>query len=276
MLALVLMMAALAGGCAMPLGEAASKKAQVAADPGPGVSSGRNGSQTDVLIWEPPSYWEAEAHQLARITKAHRATYREVSSKELDAMSLDELATYSLLLVPGGDGPTFTASLSKETHARLRAAVQQRGMDYLGFCAGAWIAIAPAPTTSDDDVKYGIGVADGPLQEYNYLSKQGLPYAMSQAIFPGGRRQELLWYGGPITPEQPGAVVARYEDGTAAISQLTSGLGWVIVSGLHPAITKYVLDALDLSQPEYQEAIAPDFAWSLIDSGIHHTRLSAF
>jgi hypothetical protein len=47
----------------------------------------------------------------------------------------------------------------------------------------------------------------------------------------------------------------------------------VIISGLHPAANKSILSRVHLFDPE---AIAPDFAWELLDGAIHHRHLPTF
>jgi glutamine amidotransferase-like uncharacterized protein len=225
-----------------------------------------------VLIYSGEGSWGSEVESLEAILYSHGTTYQSVNASELDQLSLDQLSAYALIIFPGGDAPTVARNLSRETHARLRAAVQISGISYLGFCAGAWLAVSPAPAPGQD-VSYGLGVVDGPIQSPNYLSKQGLEFAIVRAQFPGGRERELLWYGGPITPDLPNGVIAKYPDGTPAITQIHSGNGFVIVSGLHPTATGPILDVLGLSAPE---AIAPDFAWALLDSAIRQKELPAF
>ncbi len=100
----------------------------------------------------------------------------------------------------------------------------------------------------------------------------GKPFALDEAQFADGTRRKLLWYGGPVTPEIPGGVIARYSDGSPAISQMQSGKGFVIISGLHPAATKSILDWLGIRD---QEAIAPEFAWELLRAVIQGKALSA-
>ena len=257
------------GACAMPTNPGPPPAAQVARPP----SAHRDGTHADVLLFAGASIWTSEVDSLANIMIDQHATYQEVNSAELNAMTLDEIAQYALLVVPGGDAPTLTASLTAETHARLRAAVQERGVNYLGFCAGAWAAVAPAPARPGDDVSYGLGIVDGPLESLSYLAKQGKEFAISRASFPDKTQRDLLWYGGPTTPDVPGGVIAKYPDGTPAISQLWSHQGFVIVSGLHPAANAGILNVLGINDAE---AIAPEFAWSLLNAGIHAVPLPAF
>ena len=58
--------------------------------------------------------------------------------------------------------------------------------------------------------------------------------AMVDVKFADGSVRNLVWWGGPITPEWPGGVIARYETGDPAISQTWSGKGFVVVSSPHP------------------------------------------
>jgi len=228
---------------------------------------------TEVLIYGGPGSWKAEIDSLKTILYSHGVTYQELKPSQFNDLSLDELSKFKLVLFAGGDAPTVREALSVETRARIREAVQQRGLNYLGFCAGAWLAVAPAPAEGEVDVVYGLGVVNGPLLELNYLAKAGRSNSLDQARFPDGSQRKLLWYGGPITVDLPGTVLIRYSDGTAAASQVWSGKGLVIMSGLHPAADKPILNHLGLFD---REAIAPEFAWSLIEAAIYQKPLPTF
>jgi glutamine amidotransferase-like uncharacterized protein len=200
------------------------------------------------------------------------ATYEDTDSTALNKLSAEDIRHYRLIIFPGGDAITVTNNLTIETHERLRKAVQELGLNYLGFCAGAWMAVAPAPVGTND-VGYGIGVVDGPILQPNYLAKEGLHYAITKAHFPDGSTRDQLWYGGPITPDIPGGVIAKYPNNTPAISQIRSGKGLVILSGLHPTATKEVLNNLGLYN---KAAIAPDLAWKILNAGIQGVPLPSF
>lgn len=229
-------------------------------------------ARTDVLIYSGPGSWGAEIASLKEILFANGSTYEILSPQKLNRFTVEDYLKYKAILFAGGDAPTVRKVLSTETHARLREAVQVHGLNYIGFCAGAWLAVAPAPAP-DEDVVYGLGVVDGPVLTLNFLAKQNRNFALDYAIFPDGSRRHLLWYGGPITPDVPGGVIAKYSDGTPAITQIRSGKGLVIVSGLHPAANKKILTNVGLFT---REAIAPEFAWALFESVIHNKPLPAF
>ncbi len=228
--------------------------------------------RTDVLIYGGPGSWKDEVQSLKEILYTHGATYEVLTPGQIDQLTVDQLLKYRMLLIAGGDAPTVRKALSVETHFRIREAVQNRGLNYLGFCAGAWLAVAPAPPPNED-VVYGLGVVEGPILTENYLWKSGHAYGLDQTQFPDGRRMPLLWYGGPITPNASSGIVAKYADGTPAISQLWSGKGFVILSGLHPAANKKILNQIGIYN---REAIAPEFAWSLLNGAIHQLPLPTF
>ncbi len=227
---------------------------------------------TDVLLFAGSGTWSAEVASLESILKNAGASYRKISSSELNAMSLEEITEYGLLLFPGGSGGTQARSLTSSTHARLRQAVQEEGVSYLGFCAGAFIAVAPAPKPGQD-VSYGLGVVDGEILDYYYLEYRGVTAAMTLETFADGSTRDLLWYGGPVTPEVPGGVIARHPDGTPAISQMSSGNGFVILSGPHPAAPQSIRNTFGLVD---KDGLDYDLAWKLIDAALRRAPLPAF
>lgn len=206
------------------------------------------------------------------ILQSKGASYDTVTSAQLNGMTVDELAQYGTIIFPGGAGGTQAGSLTSDAHANIREAVQQRGLSYVGFCAGAFIAQAPAPAPGGD-VSYGIGVVDGPVLEYYYLENQGTTAALTLNTFADGTSANILWYGGPMTPDTPGGVIARYPDGTPAMTELWSGKGFVVLSGPHPTATQSILSSLGLNS---SDGVHPDIAWKLINAAIHQQPLPAF
>ncbi len=248
----------LLSGCAYPLGDSSFQA---------GVPPIRG--EAKVLLLSGSGTWPAEIYSLEKILREHGVQSRQATSQQLENLDLDSLASYSLLVVPGGNAITLTAELSKKTRLNIRTAVRDRGMSYLGFCAGAWMAISPGGTQTEAP-PYGFGLIDGPLQSEAIYQRSGSAYTIADAIFPGGAKRPLLWWGGPITPEGEGSVIARYPDGGAAISQLSVGQGWAVLSGLHPAATPEVFEALGLD-PATPTSL--DFAWKLLQSALTKTPL---
>ena len=248
----------LLSGCAYPLGDTSFQA---------GVPPIRG--EAKVLLLSGSGTWPAEISSLEKILKEHGIQSRQATSQQLENLDLDSIASYSLLVVPGGNAITLTAELSKKTRLNIRTAVRDHGMSYLGFCAGAWMAISPGGTATEAPA-YGFGLIDGPLQQEAIYQRSGSSYAIAEAKFPGGILRPLLWWGGPITPEGEGTVVARYPDGGAAISQIPVGQGWAVLSGLHPAATPEVFEALGLD-PATPSSL--DYAWTLLQSALTKTAL---
>lgn len=248
----------LLSGCAYPLGDTSFQS---------GVPPIRGDAQ--VLLLSGTGTWPAEIYSLEKILKEHGIQSRQATSQQLENLDLESIASYSLLVVPGGNAITLTAELSKKTRLNIRTAVREHGMSYLGFCAGAWMAISPGGSATEVP-SYGFGLIDGPLQQEASYQRSGSAYTIAEALFPGGIKRPLLWWGGPITPEGDGTVIARYPDGGAAISQIPVGRGWAVLSGLHPAATPEVFEALGLD-PATPSSL--DFAWTLLQSALTKTAL---
>ena len=227
---------------------------------------------TDALVFNGVGAWQDEVTSLESILTSHGANYQEVNSAQLDAMSVDEIAKFGLMIFPGGAGGTMAAGVSAATHANLREAVQVRGVSYIGFCAGSFVAVAPAPAAGQD-VSYGFGVVAGPELGYYMLENQGVTAAMTLESFADGTTRDLVWYGGPITPNSPKGVIAKYPTGDPAISEMWSGNGFVILSGVHPAAPQSTRTAFGMTDTD---GLDFDLAWTLLSAALNQTVLPAF
>lgn len=224
---------------------------------------------TDALLFTGSGTWGTEISALEKILDTNKISYKTVGSSELDGMSVDDLAQYGLLIVPGGSGGTIAGSVSAKTHANLRQAVQERGLSYIGFCAGSFVAVAPAPAPGKD-VSYGFGIVNGPVLDYpNDPTVSGKEYAVVPTTFADGSKRSILWYGGPATPNTAGTVVAKYPSGEAMISEMWSGKGFVVLSAVHPSVSASVLG---LSDPD---GVDTELTLQLIQAALHQQPLPA-
>ena len=195
---------------------------------------------TDALLFVGDGTWSTEVANLRTILNTHRASFDEVTSSEMNAMSLDALAGYGVIVFPGG--------------------------------AGAFIAQAPAPS-SGGDVSYGLGIVDGPVLDYYYLETQDQKIAMTLYTFADESTADILYYGGPVTPNVPGGIVAKYPNGDPSISEMWSGKGLVLIAGGHPTANAATLSALGVSS---SDGTHQDVAWNMIEAGIKQKPLPAF
>ncbi|MCM2321853.1 MAG: hypothetical protein NDJ90_01180 [Oligoflexia bacterium] len=216
----------------------------------------------------------SNADALTELAQSHFLAYRFVTSSELDAMSTEELKQYRLLVWPGGESSEMNDSLREETRTRVRDAVRESGLGYVGFCAGAWLAVGP-PAPFGHPPYWGFGIVPAPfLEEYDPNGEAPNPIgAIVKIFFPGGKSRHLVWWGGPFFTEFPAGVLARYPDGTAAITQVEAGAGFVTLSGLHPEAPQSWRDGERLHDPD---GLDLDLAWRLIESTVKRERLAAF
>lgn len=160
------------------------------------------------------------------ILDANKLAYHEVSSAQLNAMMSSQLQSYRLILVPGGDFIRMSQSLTAETTGRVREAVQ-RGVGYLGICAGAFLA--------GDGGRYynSFNLTSGTRFGFYSAEKRGIRKAPVLLAAADGPPMEHYWEDGPELSGW-GDVVAKYPDGTPAVVEGAAGKGWVILAGVHP------------------------------------------
>lgn len=243
------------------------------------IARGTRIFKTDALVYNGSGAWSAEIPGIEKVLDDHGASYDVVSSSELNAMTLEQVAQYGTIIWPGGYGNIQTNSLTSATRTMLRQAVQERGVSWIGFCAGAFVAVAPAPSPGQDPV-YGISIVNAPRMGYYYLEdefvkqgKESQDWAMTLETFADGSKRDLLWYGGPVTPSGANTVVAKYPNGDPAISQVWSGNGLVILSAVHPAAPPSVASSFGLNDSDGADY---DLAWKLIEAVIKQKDLPTF
>lgn len=204
----------------------------------PKNSSGNPSAQTDVLIYNGIGVSTSDWQATENIVQGQGWSYQLVNSTELNAMSLDQIASFGVIVVPGGSGGTIASNLTPAARLNLRKAIRDRGVGYVGFCAGAWVGVGPE-ALGDATASYGFAIAPGSvLSVYWPGGNSNLTAAMVPVTLASGTTRQLVWWGGPSTPEwtpeQGGSVLGRYATGEPAISQIRSGAGQVIISGPHP------------------------------------------
>ena len=219
------------------------------------------------LIYIGSSTWGAEADSIEQTLRAHEFSYQEWTPSQVNQAQRSELDAYQLLIIPGGFAPGLVSELNVDARALLRSQVREGRMNYIGFCAGAWLAVSP-PEPDSDHRSYGIGFIDGPMQRPSPMESLGTPYGLVETRLWDGSTRRLLWWGGPSTPEathEGEEVLARYPGGEPAISLLQAGKGRAVLSGLHPTATQAVLNSIGVQSPE---SIAPDITLELLKRAV--------
>jgi glutamine amidotransferase-like uncharacterized protein len=139
-------------------------------------------------------------------------------------MGEPQMRGYRLLIVPGGNFVDMGNSLTSNTTANLRKAVQN-GLNYLGICAGAFFA--------GNSPYNGLNLTSGVRFGFYSAENQGIRKAAVAITGVGQPTLDQYWEDGPQLAGW-GAVVGKYPDGTPAVVEGTFGSGWVILSGVHP------------------------------------------
>ncbi len=162
------------------------------------------------------------------ILDSNHLNYSTVNSFQLNWMAESQISGYRLLIVPGGNFVKMGNSLTAGTAANVRNAVKG-GMNYLGICAGGFLAGSfPAPYNSfnlSSGVQFGFYFPEENGRD-TYKAAVRITTAEGPAL-------DQYWESGPRFTGW-GEVVGKYPDGTPAIVEGSVGQGWVILSGVHP------------------------------------------
>jgi len=202
---------------------------------------------------------------LETILDTNHLDYATVSSAELNAMAEEEVRRYRLLIVPGGNFVDMGKSLTPTTTANIRNGVQS-GLNYLGICAGAFLAGSfPQPYNS-------VNLTSGVQFGFYAVASRGVRKTAVAITVAGGPTLDQYWEDGPQLSGW-GAVVAKYPDGTPAVVQGTSGNGWVILTGVHPEATESWRRGMTFSTPSSTDNA---FAATLIQAALNRISLSHF
>jgi hypothetical protein len=192
-----------------------------------------------------------------------RIAYSTANSAQLDEMSASRLRSYHLIIVPGGDFTRIGNSLRKNTTAKLRDAVQ-RGVNYLGICAGAFFA-GRSPYN-------GLNLTSGVQFGFYSAEARGVRKMSVPISGAGTPTLDQYWEDGPQLTGW-GAVVGKYPDGTPAIVQGKYGNGGIILTGIHPEAPEGWRGAMEFTTPA---SIDNAYAVTLIRSGLERRPLPYF
>ena len=158
------------------------------------------------------------------ILDSNHLNYVTVSSEELNGMSQSQLMSYRLLIVPGGDFINMGNSLDTATATNICVAVQH-GLNYLGICAGAFLA-------GNSTYYNGFNLTSGVTFGFYCAENKGIRKAALAISNADGSTLDQYWEDGPQLSNW-GLVVAKYPDGTPAVAEAKCRKGFVILAGIH-------------------------------------------
>ena len=213
-----------------------------------------------VLLFSGTGTSANEVAAIEAILKHRHLQYSTANSRQLNGMNASQLMAYRLMIVPGGNFIDIGGSLAPSTTANIHRAVQG-GLNYLGICAGAFLA----GHASYNSVNLTSGVRFG----FYAAERRGIRKA---AVFISGVNTlpiEHYWEDGPELTGW-GAVVGKYPDGTPAIVEGPSGKGWVILTGVHPEAPESWRRGMTFAMPA---SVANAYAGTLIEAALNRTSL---
>jgi len=183
-----------------------------------------------------------------------------VNSSQLNNMSEAQLREYRLLIVPGGNFIKIGDGLSSNTMTTVRAAVSN-GMNYLGICAGAFVA--------SDSGFNSLNLTSGVRFKFYAAEERGIRKTAVPIATPGGPTLDQYWEDGPQLSGW-GTAVARYPDSTPAVVQGTYGSGCVILSGIHPEAPASWRRGMNFTTPA---DVDNEYARTLVEAALNRTSL---
>jgi len=203
-----------------------------------------------------------------------RLNYSTVNSFQLNWMTESEIAAYRLLIVPGGNFVNMGNSLTVGTAANVRDAVK-RGMNYLGICAGGFLAGRfPASYNSfnlSSGVQFGFYFPENKRKIPGHVSDE-TSKAVVRITTPEGPALDQYWESGPRFTGW-GEVVGKYPDGTPAIVEGSVGQGWVILTGIHPEAPESWRRGMVFNTPVTDDTA---YARMLIDAALNRKNLAHY
>lgn len=178
-----------------------------------------------VLLFNGTGTLAGDVSNVEAILSAKGLRYSTANTAQMNAMSESTLRSFKLLIVPGGNSITIGNSLTRTATANIHNAIVYGGVHYLGICAGGFFG--------GYSIYNGLNLTNGVW--FNVYADQGLgigPEAVEIST-PSSGRMDQYWADGPQFSHW-GSIVAKYPDGTPAVVEGKSGIGWVILVGFHP------------------------------------------
>jgi glutamine amidotransferase-like uncharacterized protein len=219
-------------------------------------------NHTPILLFVGNGTSAGDVAAVERILNDSHLQYSTATSRQLNGMSATELMAYRLMVVPGGNFIDMAGSLSTGTTTNIHDAVQA-GLNYLGICAGAFLA-------GDGGGYYNsVNLTSGVRFGFYGAESRGIRKAAVAVSAVNASTIEHYWEDGPELAGW-GAVVGEYPDGAPAIVEGPSGKGWVILSGVHPEAPETWRRGMNFTTPA---SVANAYAGTLIQAALQGTSL---
>lgn len=219
-------------------------------------------ARAPILLFTGRGTSPGDVDAVERILDDNHLAYATATSPQLNQMTTSQLMTYRMVIVPGGNFIDMSASLTPRTTAMIHDAVQA-GVNYLGICAGAFLA-------GDGRGYYNsFNLASGVRFGFFSAENHGIRKAAVPVSGVNATPIEHYWEDGPELTGW-GAVVGKYPDGTPAVVEGTSGKGWVVLAGVHPEAPETWRRGMTFTMPA---SVANAYAGVLVQATLNRTSL---
>lgn len=178
----------------------------------------------DVLLFAGTGTSPNDVAAVEAILNNNHINYATVTTSQLNAMDTAQLMRCKLLIVPGGDFINMGNNLTAQTALNIHNAVAH-GVNYLGICAGAFLAGYSNHYNS-------FNLTAGTTFHFYSAEDKGIHKAAVSITSAGSLAIDHYWQDGPQL-QGWSAVVAKYPDGTPAVAEGKCGNGFVILAGIH-------------------------------------------
>ena len=195
----------------------------------------------DILIYQDYVHNQGQLHAALVKTYGHARVCFCDAADILSGVLNDQV---SLFVMPGGADLYYCEKLNGAGNDRIRAYVENGGF-YLGLCAGAyyacgqlnWAAGTDQEISGSRELNFYSGIATGPILEYLENSKLERSWHHAAPIqYDDGEillTTKTAYEGGPVFSGGDADILARYNNGDAAIIECAVGRGRAILSSSH-------------------------------------------
>jgi glutamine amidotransferase-like uncharacterized protein len=196
----------------------------IACESGNNRNASPSGAAGPILLFNGTGISSNDVAALQETLENNHLSYSTVNSQALNLMSQSALLRYRLLIVPGGNFIVMGNSLTTPGATNIRFAVQH-GLNYLGICAGAFLA-------GNSAYYHGFNLTSGVKFGFYSAEYQGLHKTSVSIQSPEAPTLDQYWEDGPQLSGW-GMVVAKYPDNTPAVTEGKCGSGYVFLAGIH-------------------------------------------
>ncbi len=214
--------------------------AALAACRGGNTGAPPNGDTTAILLFNGKGVSPNDVTAIQTILENNHLSYTTINGAALNTITQPQLLKHRLLIMPGGNFIDMGKSLDTATATNIRLAVQH-GLNYLGICAGAFLA-------GNSAYYNGFNLTHGTTFHFYSVANQGIQKTAVAITSPGTPPIDQYWENGPQLSGW-GSVVAKYPDGTPAVAQGKLGNGYIILSGIHAEAPEYWRRGINFKTP---------------------------